>query len=777
MQFLYRGQDLNSLGFVGGKINAIAFKNTALQGAGPLFRNYTIKMKCTNATSLGPDFDTTGLSTVYDPKDFTISVGLNNHNFDHLYEWDGFSNLLVEICFDNIGFGGGNLSASTVYTATTYNSVLFTSSPNTNVCQAFTPTNTPGSIINTSLPNIKISYCASIPNINSFDVVWSPTTYLQNLNSFNPISLPPGDTIYTVQITNSLGCSTSDTVFVNYTNSFAPVLVGDSTYCINSPIDTLVANPTGGSWSGAFISPEGYFNPVLAGLGTFPVTYNVGQGTACAASLTVNLIVGNSISTTITPPAQTSFCTTDAAITLTAANPGGTWSGPGMSSSGVFDPALAGAGLHTITYTLTVPCFSSSNIQLTVTSGPVFAIQALSSYCINSAPIDLGYSPLSASEVWSGPGITNTATGIFSPATAGIGSHQISLTVQNSAGCSATQTTNINVINPPDPSISISATTFCKNATPVQIVAVTSGGTYSGSAGVNASGLFSPANATIGINSIIYNTGGACPTLSDTLKITVVDLPVAPLLIQLDTVCEGDEITNSITGTSPAGTISWYADATLGTLFNVGNILNASISQATTVFAQTELSGCKSSVSSLPVVFYPGVVASFTTDPANPTGPVPLTINFTHTYSGNPDFTWDFGDGSPLDSTTLDPSHTYTDSVVATVILTVSNIQGCIDTATIKITPEEKLIIPNLFTPNGDGTNDFFYFKVAESAVKSFSAVIFDRWGKKVFTFSSVKDKWDGGDYPAGTYYYTIDAILSNGEPFTPASGFLQMNK
>lgn len=779
MQFLYLGQDLNNLGFIGGKINSIAFKNTAMQGAGPVFHNYTIKMKCTSATSLGPDFDTTGLATVFDPKDHTISIGLNNHNFDHLYEWDGFSNLLIEICFDNIGFGGGNLSASTVYTATTYNSVLYKTSPNTNVCQAFTPTSMPGSIVNTSLPNIQISYCASIPNINSFDVVWSPTTYLQNLNSFNPISVPPGDTIYTVQITNSLGCSTTDSVFVNYTNSFAPVLVGDSTYCINSPIDTLVAIPTGGTWSGAFISPEGYFNPALAGLGTFPVTYSVGQGTSCAAALTVNLVVSNSINSSITPPAQTSFCTTDAAITLTAANPGGTWSGPGMSSSGVFDPSVAGTGLHTITYTITVPCFSSSTIDLTVLAGPVFSIQALSSYCVNGAPVDLGYSPLSSSEVWSGPGITNTATGIFSPAVAGLGSHQISLTVQNSAGCSATQTTTINVVTPPDPSISISSTTFCKNATPVQIVSVAPvpPGIFSGSPGVSSTGLFNPSNATVGLNSIVFNTNGACPTLSDTLKITVIDLPAAPVLIQLDTVCEGYEIDDAVTGTSPTGTISWYSDASLSNLYNTGNILNASITEPTTVYAQSELNGCKSTASSLLLNFYPGVVASFTTNPANPTGPVPLSISFTHTYSGSPDFIWNFGDGSPLDSTTLDPTHTFTDSVVATVILTVSNDQGCIDTATVKVTPEEKLIIPNAFSPNNDGSNDFFYFKIAETAVSSFSAVIFDRWGKKVFTFTSVKDKWDGGDYPAGTYYYTIDATLTNGEPFKPASGFLQMNK
>lgn len=52
------------------------------------------------------------------------------------------------------------------------------------------------------------------------------------------------------------------------------------------------------------------------------------------------------------------LCVIDAPISLTASTPGGTWSGPGMDSNGTFDPALAGIGTHTITYTL--PCGSET---------------------------------------------------------------------------------------------------------------------------------------------------------------------------------------------------------------------------------------------------------------------------------------------------------------------------------------------------------------------------------------------------------------------------------
>jgi len=54
------------------------------------------------------------------------------------------------------------------------------------------------------------------------------------------------------------------------------------------------------------------------------------------------------------------LCDDDPPITLTVATPGGTWSGPGVNASGVFDPSIAGVGNHTITYTL--PCGSETHV-------------------------------------------------------------------------------------------------------------------------------------------------------------------------------------------------------------------------------------------------------------------------------------------------------------------------------------------------------------------------------------------------------------------------------
>src|SRR5690606_28711113 len=70
---------------------------------------------------------------------------------------------------------------------------------------------------------------------------------------------------------------------------------------------------------------------------------------------------------TIDPGSLGPFCTSDGLMQIVAGNMGGTWSGPGMSANGMFDPAAAGPGVHTINYSIgTAPCNSTSTAQITV---------------------------------------------------------------------------------------------------------------------------------------------------------------------------------------------------------------------------------------------------------------------------------------------------------------------------------------------------------------------------------------------------------------------------
>jgi len=103
----------------------------------------------------------------------------------------------------------------------------------------------------------------------------------------------------------------------------------------------------------------------------------------------------------------------------------------------------------------------------------------------------------------------------------------------------------------------------------------------------------------------------------------------------------------------------------------------------------------------------------------------------------------------------------YPDSGSYELKLICSNSTGCADTAfkTILVKSDKlTLVVPNVFSPNGDNFNDLF--KVKHNAVKTFNAQIFNRWGKSLYSWNVVENGWDGtlnGDkLGEGTYFYVI---------------------
>ncbi|MBN3581314.1 gliding motility-associated C-terminal domain-containing protein [Algoriphagus aestuarii] len=129
---------------------------------------------------------------------------------------------------------------------------------------------------------------------------------------------------------------------------------------------------------------------------------------------------------------------------------------------------------------------------------------------------------------------------------------------------------------------------------------------------------------------------------------------------------------------------------------------------------------------------------------------------------------WHFGDGNK--SVEKDPIHVFENPGSFEVTLTAFDIYGCSSTEknTVLVNAQDDmLVIPNAFTPNGDGLNDTFIPKV--KAVLNFSMEVFNTWGERMFMTTSLESNgWDGTykgqALPAGNYLYKINYTSQNGE-------------
>ncbi len=162
-------------------------------------------------------------------------------------------------------------------------------------------------------------------------------------------------------------------------------------------------------------------------------------------------------------------------------------------------------------------------------------------------------------------------------------------------------------------------------------------------------------------------------------------------------------------------------------------------------------------------------------------GLVPFPVFFTDSSSANAvTWTWNFGDGATSIGNGLGADHTYGSPGTYIVQLTVTDSNGCISIFSRIIDVHELpswLIVPNVFTPNGDGTND--EFKVKSFGIVSFDAKIYDRWGVEMAELGSAEMGWDGttiAGLPAvnGTYFYLIKAKGADGKAYD-LKGFLML--
>ena len=566
------------------------------------------------------------------------------------------------------------------------------------------------------------------------------------------------------------GCSDTRVVYVQQTG----IQLTNLEFCLYD--DALALNwggiqryPGGGTWTGPGTDNNGpgNFTPAIAGEGTHTLVY---EANTCIDS-TVMIVHENTM-------IDTSICEVGDPIQMVAQPAGGMWAGDGIiDPSGMFDPQEVGIGIHWVYYQAPTGCWDSCMVDVYQLQ-PAEIIGLENTYCFIDSSISLIGLP--ANGVFSGNGMTDT---VFNPSLAGEGLHTIAYN-QGVAGCEVQEQVLVS-ISPP-----ILTTIFGQDVVICLGDAITVGVEATGGNGTPFTHEWNP-NATwfptielypdSSISYEIVTSDGCSDSVTDTVDIYVYP-EFSATFETSDTLCYGNTGYATVEGTpfSPNYVYEWN---TLPPV--IGDTYYGDVAQTYRVTITNLHDGGCTFDTSITIPSFPNVTAFFTPNPNGPCMPESdPNAEFIDLSQGAVRGEWDFGDGATEDyAFGVYPTHEYPDTGTYTVTLYVENELGtCTDRFAfdVCVEPEFTLWIPNSFTPDGDGLNDFF--EIVSTGVVEFELQITGSWGQKIYTMNSIDDPFWDGTYKGNPvqqdrYIYEVVAkgLHLGGIKFYKGSGYIHV--
>jgi len=289
--------------------------------------------------------------------------------------------------------------------------------------------------------------------------------------------------VYTVTVTAN-GCTAVSSISVTVTNSTSVTITPAGPFCSGGAAVTLTASVAGGTWSGTGITNTniGIFNPAVAGVGTYTVTYVIGG--SCGSSDSIAITVNSGPTATATT--STSLVCAGQPINLgvnATAGASYSWSGPSAYTSNVQSPTIASATLaNSGTYTVTVSagtCTGVDTVSISVVSNPTITVNSVTLCAGVSATLTANGA---ATYTWTPATSLSTTTGSVVVATP---TSTSTYTITGGVGaCAAIPSTSTITINA-SPTITVNNASIC-SSTSVTIT-VNGASSYSWSPGTGLS--------------------------------------------------------------------------------------------------------------------------------------------------------------------------------------------------------------------------------------------------------------------------------------------------
>lgn len=724
MQILFRAAELQAAGLQAGTITDIAFDVVNVLSTQP-YDGFSLKMGCTDLTALSNSF-VANLPVVMSPMQVTPVQGSNTFTFTNPYDWDGVSNLILEVCFDNNSWTDDD---DVLATTTNYNSVIYQFQDNAVGCNLAGFLNT-----STNRPNVTFVYCVEPPANITYS--WTPTTNLFSPDSLNPKVVLDESREYFLTA-NDGSCSGGASIVLNVDTSFGINAGPDLPFCAGNPTQlnaTITGTPPSGQLNACGTNGTGCTNA------TAPLrTLNL-PGAAAGINTPFD---GDFLSTTLED--QRTQILYRAADLLAAGYTGGTisqigWNIGAKASAFPFQNLSIKIGCTNKTalddngWEPTSPVYT--NILYATTLGwNDFVLQ-------NTYDWD-GTSNLVVEICWDNPdGFPSTGADFLQSTFVGYTSFHTGTSFFD-VGCN---------ISAPTFGLFTELPEMRAKICPAPAVPVTYIWTpdFSLSNDSIANPLASPAQATT--YTITAYFGGRCPK---TDEVVVTPQNFNYLVMNDSSTCEGQTITLSVVGGnaytwSPAASLS-CSDCPNPVATPAAPFQNYVVTITDTVTGCQHTDTIRIDVSALSATaaFYDTLVDQGT----------PLTLAALVTGGGGQgSYTYTWSPATYLDNAN---SQTPVSTPLADVLYTLTVTSGpCTDTTQINVRVniiESPVAMPNAFSPNGDGKNDVFKPVMTSDIARVKTFHIYNRYGELVYNGA---DGWDGTyrnqAQPAGTYIYYV---------------------
>ena len=561
-----------------------------------------------------------------------------------------------------------------------------------------------------------------------------------NITSEDRLGLGVG--IYSTIITDANGCSLSmNNIAIQQPQVITITGLISHVSCYNGSngnITTTVSGGNQGNYTYLWSSSQQSANISAMIAGTYIVTATDSQGCTGSSSFTINQPTAINIVSQVSHTSCHSQNDGGVLLTINGGTPNYTfqWNPEGIGGSTSQNLSGVGAGNYSVTITDSRFCSTSASYIITEPSAIAIANTIVNTTCdLPNGSISLNVSGGTPQyEYQWDAGAMNAMT----PNVSYLTNQDYSVTITDANQCSIEQTITVGRDVPPSLILVSQINETCSDTNGQISVSVADGNpafmyVWSINGGTNSPIIN---NIAAGIHSVTVTDADGC---SDSLSVVITNHEAQQAIISSISPSHCNQADGSavleVTGGSGNYTYNWGSSpprtSSHETLL-VGGQYIVTISDGV---CDVEL------IVDVPNLPGPSVNASASPNEAFVSKAL---IRFNDGSNGATSWFWDYGTGQYSEEQT--PSFKFEVPGIYDVVLTATDNYGCSTSDTVKIIIHEELEawIPDAFSPNGDGLNDYFGPVASGMRLEGYEMIIYDRWGKQVFVSNDYFSQWDG---------------------------------